>query len=321
MSGSDGRRIDVHHHIFPTPFLAAARSLGKLDFAVNGQRQLLAWKRDDSLAAMDRSGIRTAIVSVSTPGVWWGDNDARRLARECNEFAAEMVRDVPGRYGFFASMPMPDVDGTLAEIAYALDVLQATGIVFMTNFAGRWPGEPDFGEVFRELNRRKATVYFHPTVADCCRNLIPDVAPPMIEFPVDTTRAITSLLCGGTLSACPDVRWIFSHGGGALPVLAERIAQQIRGVLTERVPNGALAEFARLYFDIALATNAPMLAALIRFAPLDHIVFGTDYPFGDPEVPARGLRAFGLSEAELTAIEVDNPARLLRFSPASAAEK
>lgn len=318
MSGPAGGRIDVHHHIFPAPYFATARVLGKIDFVVNAQRQFLDWKREDSLAAMDRNAIGTAIVSVSTPGVWWGDNDARLLARQCNEFAAEMVRDYPGRYGFFASMPMPDVEGTLAEIAYALDVLHADGIVFLTNFGDRWPGDAAFTEVFAELNRRRATVFFHPTVADCCRNLLPDVPPPMIEFPVDTTRAITSLLCSGTFSRCQDVRWIFSHGGGALPVLAERIAQQIRGVLTARVPNGAAAEFQRLYFDTALATSAPMLAALMRFAPLDHIVFGSDCPFGDPDVPIRGLREFGLSEAELRAIEVENPRRLLQLGTARA---
>jgi 6-methylsalicylate decarboxylase len=291
--------------------------MGMLAQVVSSKPALVDWKREDSLAALDRNGIQTAITSVSTPGVWWGDNAAaRKLARACNEFAAEMSRDFPGRYGFFAALPFPDVDGSLEEIAYALDVLHATGIVLLTNCGDRWPGDPAFAEVFDELNRRRARVFFHPTVADCCRDLLPDVGNSMIEYPMDTTRAIVSLLSSGTFTRCPDIGFIFSHGGGALPMLADRIARQIRGKLSERVPQGAAHEFARLHFDVAAATSAPQLAALARFAPLENLFLGTDCPYNDAELPIRNLRAFGFTAPELAAIEGDNARRVLRLPAA-----
>lgn len=314
-----GGRVDVHHHIFPPAYLATAQAMGKLASVVSSKPALAGWKREDSLAAMDRNGIQTAIASISTPGVWWGDDAAARiLARACNEFSAELARDFPGRYGFFAALPFPDVEGSLREIAYAFDVLHATGIGLLTNCGDRWPGDPAFAAVFDELNRRQARVFFHPTVADCCRGLIPDVGPSMIEYPMDTTRAIVSLLTSGTFARCPDVGWIFSHGGGALPMLANRISRQVRGVIADRVPSGAPHEFARLHFDVAAATSPPQLAALLRFAPLENVLLGTDCPYNDAATPIAELRAYGCSEAELGAIECDNPRRVLRLAAASA---
>jgi len=308
-------RIDVHHHIFPSAYLAAAKTMGKLAEVLSSNPALVDWTPAQSLEAMDRCEIQTAIASVSTPGVWWGDNAAARtLARACNEFAAEMVRDHPGRYGFFASIPLPDLDGSLAEIEHSLSVLGATGVVLMTSYGDRWPGDPAFEPLFRELNRRKATVFFHPTVADCCRGLIPGVGPSMIEYPFDTTRAIVSLLTGGTLSACPDITWIFTHGGGTLPMLAARIARQTaRPPFAQRVPRGAAYEFQRLRFDVAAATSAPALEALLRFAPLENVLFGTDYPYQQIEWAIDGLRDAGIADERLKAIECDNARAFTSF--------
>lgn len=307
-------RVDVHHHILPDAYLAAARATGKLADVVSASPALVSWTPAQSLEAMDRFEIQTAITSVSAPGVWWGDDAAARpLARACNEFAAGMARDHPGRYGFFASLPLPDVDGSLDEMVYALDVLHATGIVLMTSYADRWPGDRTFEPVFRELNRRKATVFFHPTVSDCCRGLIEDVGPSMIEYPFDTTRAIVSLLCSGTLSDCPDINWIFSHGGGTLPMLAARIARQAaRPPIAQRVPRGAAYEFQRLRFDVAAATSMPALEALLRFAPIGNILFGSDFPFNQIETVVDGLREAGIDGERLAAIESGNARAFLR---------
>ena len=313
-------RIDVHNHIFPTQYLAAAKAKGKIAEVLSSQPDMIAWTPATSLEAMDRSDVQTAIASVSAPGVWWGDDAlARTLARQCNEFAAEMARNHPARFGFFASLPLPDVDGSLAEIAYAMDDLGATGILLMTSYGDRWPGDVTFEPVFRELNRRKATVFFHPTVADCCRGLIPDVGPSMIEYPIDSTRAIVSLLSSGTFSACPDVTCIFSHGGGVLPMLAARIARiaDRSPVSGPRLPHGAMHELQKLRFDVASATSPPALDALLRFAPIENILFGSDFPYQDFETAINGLRYGGLTGARLAAIEAGNAESVLTRSAES----
>lgn len=308
-----GMRIDTHHHIFPPRYLATAKAMGKLGEVVSSRPSLVDWTPAQSLEAMDRHGVRTAIASISTPGVWWGDAAAARtLARACNEYAADLAREHPGRYGFFASLPLPDVDAALAETAYAFDVLGADGVVLMTNFGDRWPGDPAFAPVFDELQHRKATVFFHPTVCDACRGLLPGVSPSMVEYPFDSTRAIVSLLCSGTFSRCGEIDWIFAHGGGALPMVADRIVRQTaRPPHAEKIPHGAAAELRKLHFDVAAATSPPALAAVLRLAPLEHILFGTDFPFNQMNAVIDGLNAFGLDAAQLAAIESGNARALL----------
>jgi predicted TIM-barrel fold metal-dependent hydrolase len=146
------------------------------------------------------------------------------LARKCNEYSAQLVSDYPGRFGFFAALPLPDMEGSLREITYALDTLKADGIGLMTNYGDKWPGDPAFAPAFEELNRRKTVVYFHPTAPNCCKNLVPHVPTAFTELPNDTTRAVTSLLYSGSLARFRDIPFIFSHAGGTIPMLAGAFA-------------------------------------------------------------------------------------------------
>src|SRR5262249_33569219 len=181
-------RIDTHHHIYPPKYLAAAGEHIQRATHVHFPR-ISQWTPAQSVEAMDRDGIDVAIVSIS-PSLWFGDIAAtRRIAREWNEYAGEMARDHKGRFGIFAALPLPDVDAWLAEIAYALDVLEVAGLGLVTNYGDKGPGEKAFARVFDDLNRRKAVVYFHPTESPAFENILPDIPPPMIEFPFDTTRA------------------------------------------------------------------------------------------------------------------------------------
>ena len=261
-----------------------------------------------------KNGVATSIVSITIPGIWFGGTQAARTrARRCNEYAAQLVEDHPGRFGFFAAAPLPDTEGCLQEIAYALDVLKANGIVFLTNYADKWPGDPAYAPVFEELNRRRAVVYFHPSVASCCRDLIPNVPYVLTEVPHDTTRAITSLLFTGSFARYREVRFIFAHAGGTIPMLADRISQYSSQMtdLAVKVPNGVECELKRLFYDIASSANPAAMAALRNLVPISQIMFGSDYPFVPIAVTADGMTRLGLSATELQAIRRGNAIALL----------
>jgi 6-methylsalicylate decarboxylase len=303
------RRIDVHHHFFPPAWLDQAQ-----------QRQpgpspvMREWTAAHALEHMDQSGIATAIASLSPWGVAFADlAQLPKLARICNDFAAQMIRDHPGRFGLFAAMPLPDVDASLKEIAYALDTLKADGIGLMTSYGDKWPGDPMFAPVFEELDRRQAVVYFHPTTASCCGNLIPGLNPAPLEWPFDTARAVASLLFGGSLVRYPKIRFIFSHAGGALPALSGRITNMAKTNkdLGKFAPQGIPAEFAKLHYDTANAFFAPSMAALMALAPVSQILFGSDYPYFTLEENVAGLGEIRMTVAERQAINRGNAARLM----------
>ena len=301
-------RIDVHHHLSPPGFVK------EIVARKTGQRPLIGWTPASSIEAMDKAGIATSITSVSEPGVWFGDNAAARaLARECNEYGARMVRDYPGRFGLFASLPIPDVEASLREIEHSLDVLKADGICMMTSYGGKYLGDPAFVPVMDELNRRKAVVYTHPVRANCCRNLVPEVGENVIELATDTARTITSLLVSGTVTRCPDIRFIFSHAGGTLPALTGRIIQLTgtRKEFAQRLPNGPLAELKKFYYDTANASNQWALAPLLKLVSVSQVVLGTDFPFRSPEANVKDLIELGFSASDLKAIHRDNALALL----------
>jgi 6-methylsalicylate decarboxylase len=217
--------IDTHHHFYAPAYQKAwldwenARGLPHYPSQVS-------WSLGKSLEEMDENDVSLAVLSLaSTPGVWFdaGRQAAIEMARHCNEYGAGTVRDHPGRFGLFATLPMVDIDATLKEIEYAFAVLNADGVGLQTNYGDRWPGDPLYRPVFEELNRRRALVYFHPLVPTCCANINIGTFPAVIEVPHDTTRAAVSLLVSGTFTQCRNIRWLFSHGGGTLPMLAGRM--------------------------------------------------------------------------------------------------
>jgi len=311
MTHDHANHIDVHHHFYPPEFRQAVTdfsggfSLPKVD----------AWTPEASLEEMDGSGVSTSILSLwSIPGVWMGStpDEMRRWARHVNEYAADMRRDHPGRFGMFAALPMPDVEGSLIEIEYALDVLNADGVEMMTNFGDTWPGDPAYRTVFEELNRRKAAMYFHPVAPTCCAGqIVPGVQESWSEVIFDTARAVQSLLWNGVFRDFPDIRWIFSHSGGTVPVVARRTATlaQHSPKLKEIAPKGIDFELQRLYYEVANGYHAPNMAALLTYVPVSQVMFGTDYPYVTVAENAEGL-AEVVSGADLEAIRSGNALRL-----------
>lgn len=307
--------IDVHHHILPPVYMVEARE--RVLALAQGRRispAVAEWTPQAALAEMDKNGVATAVVSISIPGVWFGNAQAARdLARKCNEYSAQLVNDHPGRFGFFAALPLPDIDGSLRELDHALNVLGADGVGLMTSYGDKWPGDPAFAPVLDELNRRKAVVYFHPNAPDCCRDLMSYVPAALTEFPHDTTRAVTSLLFSGSFARLREIRFIFSHAGGTLPMLAGRIARLGAALpdLAEKLPNGVDYELQRLHYEIANSANPPAIAALTQLVPTSQILFGSDYPYVPIGATALGMTELGLSAPVLQAIGRDNALALL----------
>ncbi len=274
---------------------------------------VLQWTPARAIEQMDRFGIATSMLSLPVPGAWFrGPETSRRLARVSNEYGARTVSERRGRFGLFASLPLPDVAGSLAEIAYAFDVLHADGIALQTSYDDRWPGDPAFEPVFDELNRRKAVVFVHPTEPACCASLIPGVPANVAEFLFDTTRAILSFLANGTFSRCREIRFVFCHAGGTMPVLAARINGffQAQPRLAAINPDGVTQELKRLYYDVANATNPSSLSAIMNLVPTSQLLWGSDYPYRGIALTADGWDKYAIAADVRRAIDRENALRL-----------
>lgn len=307
-------RIDVHHHFVSPGYSAALKARG---------RGHAKWSVGMSLEEMERSGIATAITSLIQPAMEIASGDleqGRKLAREANEYAARLVRDHPGRFGIFATLPLTDTEGSLREIEYVLDTLQGEGFCLMTSYGGKYLGDRAFWPVLEELDRRGAVVYTHPLPPACCAKVLSGVSVATIEYAVDTTRTMASLIFSGAAARYPRIRWIFSHSGGVTPFLLSRFEREEAALKdrSEKLPRGLRHELAKFYYDTAQGNHAGALAALLKIAPLTQLLYGTDYPFRDGAEVNAGLARYGFGAAELATIERENA---LRLFPRLKAEK
>ena len=304
-------RIDVHHHIVPPKYVEAVGAARVFRQSGRANPPSAGWTLQKSLEQMDANGIATALTSLSAPGTWFGDvGEGRRLSRECNEYAAQLARDYPGRFGTLVSLPLPDVEGSLREIEYAFDVLKADGAVLMTSYDNRWLGEKAYAPVFEELDRRRAVVLFHPTVAPCCECLMTDIPDALVEFMFETVRTVVSMLYSGSFTRYSKMRFIVPHCGSAVPLLKARISglSNWNRQIAERLPNGPLHELKQLYYDTALSARPECFGPLLELVTAKNIVLGTDYPWGGMTVAdtIAGVVRQGFSVEELRSIERDN---------------
>ncbi len=301
------RRVDTHHHIFPRTVMDTQEKLNPKWGKLETPRGMGPWSPKFMLDDMDRNGVATSIVSPAGPGAWYGDAaGARRISREWNEFAAQLKRDNKGRVGVFAMIALPDVEGALREIEYALDTLGCDGVGFYTSYDLKYPGEPAFAPVFAELNRRKATAFFHPLA--CCGAYVPDVPANAFEFPFDTMRAVASLMFSGTFSRNPDIRFIFSHAGGTFPMLAGRLDDLTRNFksIRDKAPEGVETLLRRLYVDTAGAYYPSAIGAALRLLPTSHVLYGSDFPYSSAKETIEGLNSQGFSTSVIAGVERDN---------------
>ena len=301
-------KIDTHFHYYP-PHVQT--------FPGVSNPAIMAWTQQRAIEELDKNNVRTGMLSMASVPQAWFKQDAqasRKFVRDINDYGAKMVQDHPGRFGLFTYLSMLDIEGTLKEIEYGFDTLKADGVNISTGWIDKYPGDPMFAPIFQELNRRKAVVYLHPTTQACCGGAVPGVGDSWIEVPHDTTRAIVSLLFSGAVRKYRDIKWLWSHGGGTVPMLVDRIDWLSKAQIKNRdeiLPDGVHAELRRFFYDTANAGYPGSMAALTKLVPNSQIVFGTDYPYVTTEWNAKALRDAGLPEDQIRAIEVTNALQLI----------
>lgn len=290
-------RIDVHFHVIPQFFREAAAAAGRRPALSTG---LPAWTPELALDVIDRNAIGTAILSISQPGVHFGDDaQARELARRCNDYAAELVREKPQRFGSFAVLPLPDVAGALAEIDYVFDALQADGVVLFASYGERYLGDAAFEPVLAALDARSAVAFVHPALHPSVAALRLDLPAFAIEYPFDTTRAATQLMFSGALDRYPNIRFVLAHAGGTLPFLAYRLAWSPTidaGRLGATTADQVRGYLKRFWYDTALAAGPASLAALKQVADPQRVLFGSDWPYAKEPVTGASVEALETSE-------------------------
>jgi predicted TIM-barrel fold metal-dependent hydrolase len=331
--------IDVHHHMFP-PALTAALSEAGIE-RIGGEPVAEAWAPERSLELMDRYGIGAAVMSVPVPLPFPDTIRSKGLARELNEFGCDVARRFLGRFGFFATLPLPDVEAAVDELRFAFDELGADGVGLLTNHAGIYPGDLRLDPLYAELDARAAVVLVHPTLpsrpvplAEHDGSPVPGIQPSLLEFPFDTTRAVASLVVSNALERFPRVRHVFTHSGGCVSSVAGRLIDRRPLVaayatmaqegalpslerieqLLEDAQRDAADELATLHYDIALSSDENALRGITRLVPIDRLLLGTDYPMAQEiglHVTLTGLARFpGFTAADRAAISSSNAARL-----------
>ncbi|MCV7228329.1 amidohydrolase family protein [Mycolicibacterium komossense] len=293
-------RIDTHHHLIPPDYRKALQRAG-IDDA--GGRALPDWSPEGSLQTMADLDVSTAILSVSTPGTTFLPDtaDAAALARDLNDYTASLVTGDPDRFGFFATIPMPHIQESVAEVVRSLDELHADGVVLLANNAGTYLGQDGQDDLFAALDARSAVVFIHP--ADLPGPVVPGVLPFAADFLLDTTRAAYLLVRNGIRRKYPNIHFILSHAGGFVPYASHRMAVAIMGD-TGRSAADSLDDFASFYFDTALSSSYAALPTLLAFAKPGHVTFGSDWPFAP--IAASKLFAAGLE----TYIGMDTQTRI-----------
>lgn len=312
-------RIDVHHHLLTEFYKDAQRAVGLTGTAYSGFPD---WTPEKSLAVMDRHGIATAILSFTSPGIYFGDlAQTRDLARQCNDYLAGLAQDHPGRFGGFAFLPLPDIDASLREIERVVEDLGLDGITLLTSVDERYIGHPDYDPIYEELNRRRVVTFIHPCYPPGTEARDWNIPRMIIDYPFETTRVAANLILNGVTERCPDIPFILAHAGGTLPFLAHRIAIFDKQTsLQDNYPQGALAYMKRFYFDTALSGDKVQLNALSGIVDPSHILFGTDYPYVSETVVAGETAGFdsyaGFEEAEFDSINRGNAEKMFpRLAP------
>jgi predicted TIM-barrel fold metal-dependent hydrolase len=306
--------IDLHAHFLPERYRASALAHGPNPDGPPYPE----WDPAAAVAMMDEVGIAAQALSLSSPGVSFLSTSSDRVSmvRAVNEDGAAAVAAYPDRFGLLASLPLPEPDAALAELAYAFDVLGADGIGLHTHYEQVYLGDPHLEPVMDALNDRAALVTIHPRSPCGWEQVSFGRSRPMVEFLFDTTRAVVNLSLNGVLTRYPAIRWVVPHAGAALPVMADRVARL--APLSSPPPDGeaapdVLGDLGRLYYDLAGVPLPRALPALLNLVPASQVVYGSDYPF----TPAPMVAALAGAIASTGALDGPTRAAALRGNAAA----
>jgi len=318
------QRIDVHHHIVPQSYVEAMQKAG---YGTIGGVPFPKWDPERLDRSFDILGITKAIVSISAPGVAVPDVGRElEIARQVNEYCAELMRDFGTRVGAFATIPMSSVDSAVAESTYALDTLGLNGVCLFTNHNGRYLGDAELDEYMDYLNQRDAIVFVHPTLP--MKEMLPPVSldPPLVEFVFETTRAVSNMLYNGVFERYPRIRFILAHLGGTIPFISWRLGLFEHSPRQEfvdfraRCPKPVKEYLAGLYYEIGVSCSEGNLRNVLSFIPREHVMFGSDFPFAAQsfiDLNTRTLMESGvLDQAGLAQVNSGNAERLFGFKVA-----
>ncbi|KAJ3074312.1 GTPase-activating protein [Podochytrium sp. JEL0797] len=293
-------RVDTHFHIIPDFYRDAVEAAGGDPSGF--PKVTPTWTLEAAKERMSLLKILHGVMSVTAPGpALFPKDQSREMARSINEFSSKIVKDDPARFSFFASVPnLFDVEGVLAEIQHACDVLGAAGFVIFTSYASndetRYLGHPSFEPIWEELNKRRAVVFTHPTHGPYAQ--VSDFLPmPFMDYTQETTRMAADLVTSGTTAKFPEISFILSHGGGTVPYLAQRICGTglVPSLKTPLNYMQMMKEFRKFYYDVALSTSPAQLKALLEVADPGRILFGSDVfyaPIFSSQAAADGLDSF-----------------------------
>ena len=289
--GSGSALVDVHGHFLTDRYVAAARAAGHQQ--PDGMPAWPSWSAQEHLRLMDEWGIAATVLSISSPGVHFGDDiAARELARHVNDTGAGTAHAYPDRFAHFASLPLPDIDGSLAELCRAFDELGSIGVAVETSTGGVYLGDPRYEPLYAELDTRRAVVFVHPTSPPGYEQIALGRPRPMLEFIFDTARAVADLLFAGVFVRYPRIEWIIPHGGGALPLLADRI-----DLFRRMLPGPASADptvndqLRALWFDTAGTPFPRQVPTLAGTVGTEHLLYGSDYCWTPPPAVAQQIQS------------------------------
>jgi 6-methylsalicylate decarboxylase len=272
------RRIDAHQHVLFDAYLAELETMG---ISGSAERAFPEWSKAQMLDNMAEFEIYAVAVSISSPGTYFGDIDfTKRLVRICNDCFAELSGQSENRIASLGLLPLPDTEAACREVAYLYDELGLDGVGLVSHYNDIYIGDPEFEELYQELNRRQAVVFVHPVRPMSAPAMQYSFPSGFVELVAATGRVIANLLATGVMERYPDIKWYLPHSGGIIPSILYRLLKfESLPKFQAQVPKGVRTYLKRIYYDVAQASEPEILSALMQFADPDKILFGTDYPF------------------------------------------